>query len=59
MLIAGETSLNVYRGQLMSADELQLIKNNIGEFISINIFLSTTTIRSIAIDFSGNGCQRP
>ncbi|CAF4323474.1 unnamed protein product [Rotaria sp. Silwood2] len=59
MLIAGETSLNVYRGQLMSADELQLIKNNIGEFISINTFLSTTTIRSIAIDFSGNGCQRP
>ncbi len=44
--------IRVYRGQLISIDELQSMKNNIGEFLSMNSFLSTSRNRLTAIDFA-------
>ncbi|CAF1482377.1 unnamed protein product [Didymodactylos carnosus] len=41
----------VYRGQLMSTDELNHMKSNIGELISMNSFLSTTLDRELAREF--------
>ena len=35
------TSMRVYRSQLMSKDEVQLLKNSVGKYLSINTFLST------------------
>ncbi|CAF4118880.1 unnamed protein product [Adineta steineri] len=34
--------IRVYRAQQMSKDEIQILKNSIGEFISINSFFSTS-----------------
>ncbi|CAF1356013.1 unnamed protein product, partial [Didymodactylos carnosus] len=42
----------LYRGQVMSKDELSRIRSSIGEFISINSFLSTTRSRNKALDFA-------
>ncbi|CAF3345471.1 unnamed protein product [Rotaria socialis] len=39
--------IQVYRGQAISEEELKLIKDNVGEYISMNSFLSTTTRRDI------------
>jgi tetratricopeptide (TPR) repeat protein len=44
--------IRVYRGQLISIDELELMKNNIGEFLSMNSFLSTSRNRLTAIEFA-------
>jgi tetratricopeptide (TPR) repeat protein len=44
--------IRVYRGQLISIDELDLMKKNIGEFLSMNSFLSTSRNRLTAIDFA-------
>jgi tetratricopeptide (TPR) repeat protein len=41
----------VYRGQVISKEELQILKNSIGEFISINSFLSTSVDRQQALNF--------
>jgi hypothetical protein len=41
-----ESDLNIYRGQGISEEELTLIRNNVEEFISMNSFLSTTTLRT-------------
>jgi tetratricopeptide (TPR) repeat protein len=43
--------LKVYRGQMMSNEELERLKQSIGKLISINSFLSTTTIYSTALSF--------
>jgi len=37
--------IHVYRGQYLSNDELEIFKNSIGDFISINSFLSTNLNR--------------
>ncbi len=42
------SSIHVYRGQLMSKDEVGILKNNTGQFISINSFLSTSIDRELA-----------
>jgi tetratricopeptide (TPR) repeat protein len=42
----------VYRGQVIGNDELELMKNSIGEFLSMNSFLSTSRSRSTALDFA-------
>ncbi|CAF4213194.1 unnamed protein product, partial [Didymodactylos carnosus] len=42
----------LYRGQVMSKDEFSRIRSSIGEFISINSFLSTTRSRNKALDFA-------
>lgn len=44
--------IRVYRGQLISMNEFELMKNNIGEFLSMNSFLSTSRNRLTAINFS-------
>ncbi|CAF0955600.1 unnamed protein product [Rotaria sordida] len=44
--------IRVYRGQIIGNDELELMKNSIGEFLSMNSFLSTTRDRSTALDFA-------
>ncbi|CAF5045238.1 unnamed protein product [Rotaria sp. Silwood1] len=51
--------IKVYRGQFMRHDELEKLKEYIGQLISINAFFSTTLLSSVAIDFTGNGSQRP
>jgi tetratricopeptide (TPR) repeat protein len=45
------SSTRVYRGQLMSSDELIELKNALGEYISINSFFSTSLNRTKAIQF--------
>jgi tetratricopeptide (TPR) repeat protein len=44
--------IRVYRGQLISIEELELMKNNIGEFLSMNSFLSTSRNRTTAFEFT-------
>jgi tetratricopeptide (TPR) repeat protein len=42
----------VYRGQLMSTNEVEVLKKSVGEFISINSFLSTSLNRTLALFFN-------
>jgi tetratricopeptide (TPR) repeat protein len=46
-----DQNIIVYRGQSIGNGELELMKNNVGEFLSMNSFFSTTLNRSIAIRF--------
>ncbi|CAF1181927.1 unnamed protein product [Adineta steineri] len=46
--------LRVYRCQLMSNDELNSLKQNIGQFISINSFFSTSDEHSTALFLLGD-----
>ncbi|CAF4083873.1 unnamed protein product [Adineta steineri] len=46
--------LQVYRSQLMSVDELDSLKNIIGQFISVNSFFSTSDKRSTALFLLGD-----
>ena len=41
-------SVRVYRSQLMSSTEMDHLQQNMGQFISVNSFLSTTTDRQVA-----------
>ncbi|CAF1390373.1 unnamed protein product [Adineta steineri] len=47
-----EPILKVYRGQLIGLDELELMKSNSGQYVSMNCFLSTSTKRSMAVSFA-------
>jgi hypothetical protein len=47
----GEKNLILYRGQTMKIDELNEIKKNYGDLISMNSFLSATQDRKVAIFF--------
>ena len=49
--------LTVYRGQRMTITEIELLKGNINEIISMNSFLSATTIRAIAEIFADTSDQ--
>ncbi|CAF1353362.1 unnamed protein product [Didymodactylos carnosus] len=49
--------MTVYRGQVISIDELNNIKTNIDGFISMNTFFSTTLDCSLAFTLSGEGSQ--
>ncbi len=44
--------MRVYRGQAIGMDELELMRKNIGEFLSMNSFLSTSRNRSTAVEFA-------
>ncbi|CAF1374886.1 unnamed protein product [Didymodactylos carnosus] len=46
--------LILYRGQTMNNDEFEKLKNNVGGFVSVNSFMSTTTNRHVAVAFVGN-----
>ena len=52
-------SQTVYRGQIMSADELQKLKNNLGGIYSANTFMSTTTKSDVALWFNSDAFDRP
>ncbi|CAF3746194.1 unnamed protein product [Rotaria sp. Silwood1] len=45
------TPIHVYRGQIISNDELQTLKSSIDQFISMNSFLSTSLDRRLALSF--------
>jgi tetratricopeptide (TPR) repeat protein len=47
-----EPTIQVYRGQGINENELNLIRENVGEFISMNSFLSTTTNRDTAVFYA-------
>lgn len=49
----------IFRGQMMSIDELNTIKNNIGGLISMNTFLSTTLDCQVACMYAGYGSSLP
>jgi tetratricopeptide (TPR) repeat protein len=57
--ISKEKIITVYRGQLMPADQLTKLKNNIDGFISINTFFSTSHSSTVAFQFAGDGSRRP
>ncbi|CAF0990058.1 unnamed protein product [Didymodactylos carnosus] len=42
----------VYRGQALSKQDIELIKDSIGEFLSMNSFLSTSKDRAIALAYA-------
>ncbi|CAF1026308.1 unnamed protein product [Adineta steineri] len=44
--------IKVYRGQLISKDEVNRLKAGIGQFISMNSFLSTSTNKKKALEFA-------
>ncbi len=46
-----ESSVRVYRGQIMSKDELNVLRQSIGNLISINSFFSTSINRQKALRF--------
>jgi tetratricopeptide (TPR) repeat protein len=50
--------LTFYRGQRMTTNEFNKIKNSINSYIASNTFFSTTTNSNMAVDFSGNGFGR-
>jgi tetratricopeptide (TPR) repeat protein len=43
--------VRLYRGQGMSKDEVQMLRNSVDQFISINSFLSTSVDRYVALRF--------
>ncbi|CAF1144089.1 unnamed protein product [Adineta ricciae] len=45
------TSIRVYRGQLLSQEELDQLTNSLGEYLSINSFFSTSLNRQKALRF--------
>ena len=53
-MIKSKSPLRVYRSQMMSSDELDDLKQHIGQFISINSFFSTSTNRTTALFFLGD-----
>ncbi|CAF1445372.1 unnamed protein product [Rotaria magnacalcarata] len=46
--------VRLYRGQLMTLEELQLLKKSENQFISMNSFLSTTMNPEVAIFYLGS-----
>jgi tetratricopeptide (TPR) repeat protein len=51
-----KSSIRVYRGQVMSSDELDILRQSINELISINSFFSTSIDRHKAVGFlNGSG----
>jgi tetratricopeptide (TPR) repeat protein len=49
-----ERPIQVYRGQLMSNDELNTLKRSIGEYVSVNSFLSTSGVLKLALFYLGD-----
>ncbi|CAF1448623.1 unnamed protein product, partial [Adineta steineri] len=47
-----KSSIQVYRGQFISKDELNRLKTTQGELISMNSFLSTSTNKTKAVEFA-------
>ncbi|CAF2822653.1 unnamed protein product [Rotaria sp. Silwood2] len=49
----------VYRGQLISFEELEQIRSNIQGLISLNTYFSTSINKDVADEFCGGGLARP
>ncbi|CAF0944753.1 unnamed protein product [Didymodactylos carnosus] len=52
-----DTNLYVYRCHVMSTKEFNQIKENVGEFLSINSFLSTSKNKTVALEFVKRYCS--
>ena len=46
-----ESHLTVYRGQLMSMNEVEFLKNSVNQIVSMNSFLSTSLLLNVAKQF--------
>ena len=55
--LQGASPVCVYRGQLISTVELEILRQSIGEYISMNSFLSTTQDRHLAVHFLGDSAM--
>ncbi|CAF4008503.1 unnamed protein product [Rotaria sp. Silwood1] len=53
------SNFTVYRGQLIAPSELQKLKGNVGQLVSMNTYLSTTKSCAVASDYAGNGSGHP
>lgn len=51
-------TIRVYRGQAISVPELELMKNNIDGFLSMNSFVSTSRDKKIALNFVPSRSER-
>ena len=58
MILSKEQTLTVYRGGKLCDNELDKIKENIGKLISMNGYLSTSRLRSLALDFAKKFTKR-
>jgi tetratricopeptide (TPR) repeat protein len=56
---SNKTEFTVYRGQMINANELITLQNNINNVMSTNSFFSTSSNSSVACDFAGDGSGRP
>ena len=54
-----KNSISVYRGQIISKDELDFINNHIRSYIMFKTFWSASADRAVAELYAGNGEQRP
>ncbi|UJR08806.1 hypothetical protein I4U23_013061 [Adineta vaga] len=52
-----QSQIEVYRGQLMSNDELKILQSSIGKCFSVNSFFSTTLDCNKAIEFLKNSSK--
>ncbi|CAF1344245.1 unnamed protein product [Adineta ricciae] len=50
-----EPCITLYRGASMSNDELEKLRQNVGQLISTNGFLSTSQIKEVALAFASSG----
>lgn len=50
--------IRVYRSQLMSIDEIDYLRQNVGQFVSVNSFLSTSSQLLIADFYMGDTIQK-
>ena len=53
------STICVYRGQSMSPNEIELLRNSIGELVSINSFLSTSLHKEVAAKFASFKSSEP
>ncbi|CAF0746651.1 unnamed protein product [Adineta steineri] len=53
-----QCATRVYRSQLMSIDELNYLKNSVGQYVSVNSFLSTSIQKEIATFYLGDTNHR-
>ncbi|CAF0938512.1 unnamed protein product [Adineta steineri] len=53
-----QCATRVYRSQLMSIDELNYLKNSVGQYVSVNSFLSTSFEQEIANFYLGDTNHR-
>jgi hypothetical protein len=50
--------LKLYRGVILSAEEIQRLNDNVGKLMVHNGFLSTSRLRSVALDFAKKSTKR-